>query len=139
MLKSNLYQEPSFENGWLSGYIDAKGEFKIIEETTGEINLKFEIGSEDSKIIEKIRELFKKKKENQRQEKGETIMSLTEQKDHFQLIKYLKKYPLQSHTSLIYIKWLKVQRIKEKGIEMTEKEKRKIKKMIQVIKKWREE
>ena len=131
--------KPSLNNAWLAGFIDAEGCFRIKLEQTGSIKLIFEVTQKEKHILDKIKELFPSLEGNIRQDREHYVLSFSQLKARLLLIKYLTHYPLKSHKHIVYLKWMKVHRIKVQNRNLTEKEKLKIIRVGLKLNKWREE
>lgn len=133
------HQEPSLNNAWLAGFIDAEGCFRIKVELTGSIKLIFELAQKERNILDKIKNLFPSLEGNIRKDREHYVLSFSQIKARLLLIDYLTKYQLKSHKNIVFVKWLKVHRIKVQDRKLTEKEKLKISKIGKTLNKWRDD
>lgn len=103
---TTLYK-PTWEDEWLSGFIDAEGCFRIKFEKNNVIKLIFEITQKDSQLILNIRDLFPSLIHNIRNDRGITRLAFSGKKPREKLIKYLSQNELKSHKRIILKKWMK--------------------------------
>ena len=101
-----ILNKPSLTNGWLSGFIDAEGCFRIKYEKTGHLKLIFEISQKEESILIQIKELLKvTTKIRKVKDKNIWILSIYSLENRNSLIEYLEKHPLYSHKKIIFEKW----------------------------------
>lgn len=139
-----IKNKPNLNTGWLSGFIDAEGCFRIkIEEQNSNKNIKliFEISQKtlDSKIIYNIRDLLHLKK-NVYEDKTVTRLYLSGKQSRQKLIKYLDSYTLKTEKRIVYLKWKKANEIKNRGLHLTKRGKdgkEQIEKLKNHLNKWR--
>jgi hypothetical protein len=131
-------QKPTLKDSWLSGFIDAEGCFRIKFELNNTIKLIFEISQKEKLILEQIKLLFPSLKGNLRQDREHWVLSFSQQQARKQLTVYLNQHPLKSHKNIVYTKWLKANRIMEKGGHLEEDGKQQILNLSIDLNKWRD-
>lgn len=124
-LKLNDYSFISFENAWLSGFIDADGSFygsytKNKKMISGyQLQLKFAIMQKDLVVLKFIVKLFNIKVRYNK--KGFYYFILSDTTSLDLLVNYLMKYPLLSKKAISLKKWLLLYNIykSKKHLEMS--------------------
>ena len=133
-------KKPTFEQSWLSGFIDAEGCFRIKFDKNNTVKLIFEISQEDADLITNIRDLFCSLKDNIRLDRGVTTLSFSGDNPRKSLISYLKANPLKTQKRIVLAKWVKADRILENKQLYKESKldwKAKIQKLSENLNKWR--
>ena len=103
--------QPTFLNYWLAGFIDAEGCFRIKIESNGSIKLIFELSQNDIDLITKVRDLFPSLKKNIWMDRGTSRLSFSGKSAREQLIQYFNLNSLISHKRIVFLKWIKADRI----------------------------
>jgi len=142
--------EPSLKDAWLSGFIDAEGNFNIKPEWTNNrtvisgIKFRFELSQADESVIIKVRDLLRPDAEGKKNtHKSNSVykleISASPEKDI--LHEYLKKFPLKSHKRHVYEEWKKADEYYAKERERLKEASRAL--MLEIVKigetlnKWR--
>lgn len=101
---------PSFNDAWLSGFIDAEGSFRVKVEEDGRTRTVFSISQRDKALIYHIKSLFKGLKENRNiyELDGLYTLELSGKKEKLLIINYLERFPLRSHKRIVLLKWKKI-------------------------------
>jgi len=100
------FNKPLLTIGWLSGFLDAEGCFRIKYEKTGSLKLIFEISQKEEEILIQIKELLKiTTKIRKAKDKNHWILSIDSLENRNSLIEYLERHPLCSHKKIIFEKW----------------------------------
>lgn len=131
-------KNPSWEDSWLSGFIDAEGCFRIsYEKGLDKYRLFFQITQDELEIIEKIKELFGKKHRGSIIKDRNTYLLMISGKEARELIiNYLNKYPLKTQKRIAFIKWEKSHKLlTEMTMENKEETLEKLKKLKESINK----
>lgn len=119
----NVRSTPRLDTAYLSGLIDAEGDFWIKQEArTNTFKFIFEISQKDKQLLLEIRSLFSFKPEDNIYTDGSCWkLCFYGTKVREELIAYLTKYQLRSHKKEVYNDWVKGIRIK--GSDAPEKTK----------------
>lgn len=121
----------SWDNGWLSGFIDAEGCFRInYDKINNRYQIIFQITQDDKEILESIKYLLGNQfKGNIRKDRNTYVLSFSGEKSRKLLNNYLKRYPLRTKKRITWIKWLKSERIIKGGIK-TERQRQRLERLI---------
>jgi hypothetical protein len=124
--------KPSLTTGWLSGYIDAKGNFtgrttgvvlpgsgNILSSRIPSLNFFIEVNLGEFYILNAIFEAlsvkergrFATNKINYNKDKEGWILNISSFNKIKLIINYLKRYPLKTNKSLAFTKWCKISKI----------------------------
>ena len=89
--------------GWLSGFIDAEGSFRIVIDKGDNDRPKiiFEITQKELKPLEEIAELLSLKK-NIREDRGVYVLYTSSKSARKKIIKYLDEFPLKTKKRISY-------------------------------------
>lgn len=100
-----ILNKPALDNAWLSGFIDAEGCFRIKFEANGSLKLIFEISQKEEFVLLAIKEILNITA-SVRKSGDIWVLSVYSKINRNSLIEYLQKFPLHSHKSIIFNKWL---------------------------------
>lgn len=103
----------TLQDGWLAGFIDAEGCFRIKFESNNTVKLIFELSQKELIVLEQIKVLFPSLKDNIRQDRENWVLSFSQLQARNDLIRYLTIHPLKSHKNVVFTKWVKASRIIE--------------------------
>lgn len=121
-LKENKLK-PSFNNGWLSGFIETEGSFYICykektKEQNNKISLRIIIDEQENiEIMEEINLLLKGNINNQNLYNGYNITVGV--KRMFNILKYLKSYPLRTKKIIKYKSFYNIYNLIKEGVHLT--------------------
>lgn len=119
-----------FSTGWLSGFIDAEGCFRIAIDRGDNNRAKmiFEITQKELKPLKELAELLSLKK-NIREDRGVYVLYTSDQTARVKLIEYIDQYPLKTKKRISYGYWKKAHLLDKsdpKYLEKIQEWKRKI-------------
>lgn len=140
-LDNVVLNKPSFNNAWLSGFIDTEGCFRIrIDDIHRTARLVFEISQNDICVLEKIKSLLGFKG-SIRKDRNHWTLEIGGISQRIKLIEYLREFNLRSHKHIVFVKWLKGHKIlEEKEHHLNNKIDgfQKLRKLANSLNKWRE-
>ena len=131
--------QPSWEDSWLSGFIDAEGCFRIgYDKEVGKYRLIFQITQDEIEILEKIKLLLgKNHRGNIIKDRGTYLFMMSGKNAREQLINYLNVFPLKTQKRIAFMKWKKCHklllRMEEETGEQKEKTREEIKRLKEKI------
>lgn len=131
---NNNLTELSWNNPWLSGFIDAEGCFRInYDKTNNKYQIIFQITQDEIEILNKFKEILGSQyKGTIRKDRETYVLSFSGKKSRELLNNYLKRYPLKTKKAISWKKWIKCERIIGK-LKITEKDKIKIERIRKTI------
>jgi hypothetical protein len=104
---------PSWEDSWLSGFIDAEGCFRISYDIRAEkYRLIFQITQDEREILEKIKNLFGSGHRGSIiKDRNTYLLMVSGEKAREQLINYLNLFPLNTQKRIAFMKWNKCHKL----------------------------
>lgn len=106
--------KPTWDDGWLSGFIDAEGCFRITKYKNC-YTLVFEITQKEKNVLENIELLFPNFKGKLRKDKEVYVLKVSSKRDQDLLIKYIEKFPLKTRKKSMAMKiWKKAHNLQKK-------------------------
>lgn len=122
---NNIKNNITLNNAWLSGFIDADGSFYVSINKHKkmflgyQIQIRFAISQKDITVLKHISGLFNSCKVKYNK-KGFYYIILSNMNDLSLIIKYIRLFPLKTKKAISFRKWLKVYKIMEQKIHLSE-------------------
>ncbi len=106
-LESTIRKDPSWEDSWLSGFIDAEGCFRIhLDNKTNRYRPIFQITQDEEEIMLKIKGLFGNKHRGSLiKDRGTYLLMISGKDARELLINYIERFPLKTQKRIAFDKW----------------------------------